>query len=98
MITKENLIEKINESKCLYLSKIGLNYCVYQTQRSFNGLWLRILIHDTFCEVNTYLDNDYIVSSMFYFNEIENNDIYVTKYSIKIKNISFDFEYAKFCK
>ncbi|MDD7256161.1 hypothetical protein [Bullifex porci] len=98
MITKENLIEKINESKCLYLSKIGLNYCVYQTERSFNGLWLRILIHDTFFEVNTYLDNDYIVSSIFYFNEIENDDIYVTKYSIKIKNISFDFEYAKFCK
>lgn len=98
MMTKENFIEKINESKCLYLSKIGLNYCVYQTERSFNGLWLRILIHDTFLCINTYLDNDYIVSSMFYFNEIENDDIYITKYSIKIKNISFDFEYAKFCK
>ena len=98
MITKENIIEKIAESKCLYLSKIGLSYCVYQTERSFNGLWLRILIHDTYLCINTYIDNDYITSSTFYFDEIENNDIYVTNYTIKIKNAHFNFEYVKFSK
>lgn len=94
MLTKENVIKKIEKRKdVFYLDKKSFFFPTWRTYENKNNISFGIVFDNDLIIIFTYLFNDIVSTISFKMNDLIEDDFKIYPKALHLKNFSFKFEF-----
>lgn len=93
MLTKENVIKKIEKRKdVFYLDKKSFFFPTWRTYENKHNISFGIIFDKDLIIIFTYLFNDIVSNISFNMNDLNENDFRIYPKALHLKNFSFKFD------
>lgn len=94
MLTKENVIKKIEKRKdVFYLDKKSFFFPTWRTYENKHNISFGIFFDNDLIIIFTYLFNDIVSNISFNMNNLNENDFRIYPKALHLKNYSFKFDF-----
>lgn len=94
MMTKENVIKKIEKRKdVFYLDKKSFFFPTWRTYENKHNISFGIVFDNDLIIIFTYLFNDIVSNISFNMNNLNENDFRIYPKALHLKNYSFKFDF-----
>lgn len=94
MLTKENVIKKIEKRKdVFYLDKKSFFFPTWRTYENKHNISFGIVFDNDLIIIFTYLFNDIVSNISFNMNNLNENDFRIYPKALHLKNYSFKFDF-----